>query len=71
MVLQTVSRWETGVVEPRKQTVDRAVRALEARGIELTKGGRLGLRYKAKIKGSRVRKRGRAERSPDRMLRQS
>ena len=48
VVLNTVNRWETGVVEPRKETVDRVVRAIEARGVEFTNGGQPGVRFKPK-----------------------
>ena len=48
VVLNTVNRWETGVVEPRKDTVERIVTAIENRGVEFTNGGQPGVRYKAK-----------------------
>lgn len=48
VVMHTVNRWETGAVEPRKETVDRVVRAIEERGVEFTNGGQPGVRYKAR-----------------------
>lgn len=48
VVMQTVNRWETGYVEPRKETVERIVRAIEERGVEFLNGGAPGVRFKPK-----------------------
>ena len=46
VVMHTVNRWETGAVEPRKETVERVVRAIEDRGVEFLNGGAPGVRFK-------------------------
>ena len=46
--LQTIVRWESGDADPRRETVDRVVGAIEARGVEFLNGGQPGVRFKAK-----------------------
>jgi DNA-binding XRE family transcriptional regulator len=46
--IHTIVRWELQNVEPRRETVEKVRRAIEARGVEFTNGGQPGVRFKAK-----------------------
>ena len=46
--LQTIVRWEQGIAEPRRETVEKVREAIEERGVEFTNGGQPGVRFKAK-----------------------
>ena len=46
--MQTIVRWEQGLAEPRRDTIEKVRQAIEDRGVEFTNGGAPGVRFKPK-----------------------
>lgn len=46
--LQTIVRWEQGIADPRRDTIEKVRQAIEGHGVEFTNGGAPGVRFKPK-----------------------